>query len=158
MYNGIRAVIIATAYLVVYIVLIEVKASQNLLGFLFMSSPFLVIWMVYNVLKDRRFDYPELSPQQEWGYADQPPQETICAATCCLIMEPFEIEIDTDGISKTLMVYTNPIEGSYDIFEDKHRLGVIYRDQEKGGIWCSKNHLPMELINLMGSRIDAYEG
>ncbi|MCS7037607.1 MAG: hypothetical protein RMJ33_08735 [Saprospiraceae bacterium] len=38
----------------------------------FSLSPFLVIWMVVSVLKDRRHPMPELESGDEWGYADRP--------------------------------------------------------------------------------------
>ncbi len=42
MYNATRAVIIVTAYLIIYAVLLGIKAEEHLLSVLFMCSPFLV--------------------------------------------------------------------------------------------------------------------
>lgn len=38
----------------------------------FSLSPFLVIWMVVSVLKDKSHPMPELEAGDEWGYADRP--------------------------------------------------------------------------------------
>jgi hypothetical protein len=38
----------------------------------FSLSPFLVIWMVVSVLKDKSHPVPELEAGDEWGYADRP--------------------------------------------------------------------------------------
>lgn len=72
-------------------------------------------------------------------------------------MEPFQIEVSILDDSKTLLVYPGPNKGTYDVFEDKRRLGIVYREPNQGGIWCSKDPIPMELINLIGDCIDAYE-
>jgi len=157
MYNAVKAVIIMTAYLVIYIVLFEVQAPLQLLSLLFLFFPILVIYTVFNILKDQGFNYPELGPQEEWGYLDRP-RETIYPPTCYPYMEPFQIEISILDDSKTLLVYPGPNEGTYDVFEDRRRLGIVYRDPSQSGIWCSKDPLPMELVNMIGENIDAYEG
>ena len=156
MYNAVRAVIIMTAYLVIYIVLFAIKAPHQILAVLFLLSPFLVVYTVYTVLKDQRFKYPELGPQEEWGYFDRP-RETIYPPVCYPYMEPFQIEISILDDSKTLLVYPGPNKGTYDVFEDRRRLGIVYRDRSQGGIWCSKDPIPTELVNLIGDGIDAYE-
>lgn len=156
MYNAVRAVIIMTAYLVIYIILFEVHASQQLLAILFICSPFLMVYTVFNVLKDKRFKYPELGTHEEWGYLDRS-RETIYPPVCFPYMEPFQIEISMLDDSKTLLVYPGPNKGTYDVFEDRRRLGIVYRDRSLGGIWCSKDPIPIELVNLIGDRIDAFE-
>ncbi len=112
--------------------------------------------MVYTVLKDDKVKYPALGPQDEWGYLDRP-RETIYTQVCYTYMEPFQIEINISDNPRTLLVYQIPKEETYDVFEDRHRLGIIYRDKANGGIWCSKDPIPMELVNLIGEGIDAYE-
>jgi hypothetical protein len=156
MYNAVKAVFIMTAYLVVYLILFHVKANDQLLSYLFLCSPFLLIWMVYAVLKDQKYEYPTLGQQEEWGYLDKP-KETIYADACYKYMEPFQIEISIADRSQTLLVYPGPNRGSYDIFEDQRRLGIIYRDDTNDSMWCSKDPIPVELINLIGDKIDAYE-
>jgi len=156
MYNAVRAVIIMTAYLVIYLILFVLEAPQQLLSIFFILSPFLMVYTVYTVLKDRRFKYPELRAQEEWGYLDRP-RETIYPPACYFNMEPFQIEINILDDSKTLLVYPGPNKGTYDVFEDGRRLGILYRDHSQGGIWCSKDPIPMELVDLIGERIDAFE-
>ena len=156
MYSATRAVVIVTAYLIVYVILFEIKAPEPLLLWLFLCSPFLVLWMVYQVLKEKGFKYPALSQQEDWGYLDMP-KETIYAKTCYQYMEPFQIEINIADTPRTLLVYHLSKEEKYDVFEDRYRLGIIYRDKANGGIWCSKDPIPMELVNLIGEGIDAYE-
>lgn len=62
--------IAVTLYLVIYTLLFQLGASFNLLGILFMLSPFLVIWMVYTVLRFGKFEGKELD-EDEWGYCDR---------------------------------------------------------------------------------------
>ncbi|WP_069659024.1 hypothetical protein [Arcticibacter eurypsychrophilus] len=66
------AVIIATLYLIVYVILFQTEMSTTILSYLFLTSPFLMIWLVYTVLKDDHEQYPELGEDQEWGYRDKP--------------------------------------------------------------------------------------
>lgn len=73
------------------------------------------------------------------------------------MIEPFAIEIETETTCSHLHVYPNPDKTSYDIFEDKSRLAMVFRDIENGGVWCSDDPIPMELINLIGSQIDLVE-
>ena len=35
---------------------------------IFCISPFLMIWLVLTILRDKSFKYPELPPGQHWGY------------------------------------------------------------------------------------------
>jgi len=66
------AVIIATLYLVVYVILFQTALSVTVLSYLFLISPFLMIWLVYTVLRDVSEEYPELGEDEEWGYRDKP--------------------------------------------------------------------------------------
>lgn len=60
-----------TLYLVAYIVLFFSGCSMPLLACMFLVSPFLIIGMVYIVLKDDSCQYPELNEGEEWGYRDR---------------------------------------------------------------------------------------
>jgi len=33
----------------------------------------------------------------------------------------------------------------------------VYKDTENNNCWCSDEPIPMEIINLIGKQIDAYE-
>jgi hypothetical protein len=75
MIAGKKSVILTTAYLAVYIVLINTGISALLLAVLCTGWPFIFIWMIYCILKDDRCDYPELKDSQEWGYKDENREE-----------------------------------------------------------------------------------
>jgi hypothetical protein len=58
-------------YLVIYTILFQASAGINILMMMFVLSPFLVIWMVYVVLKYGKFKGRELQDDEEWGYCDR---------------------------------------------------------------------------------------
>ncbi len=65
------AVSILTIYLVVYTALFQTGTSLTILSYLFLIAPFLTFWMVYIVLKDGQYKYPDLGKDEEWGYQDK---------------------------------------------------------------------------------------
>jgi hypothetical protein len=65
------AVSILTIYLVVYTALFQTGISLTILSYLFLIAPFLIVWMVYIVLKDDQYKYPELGKDEDWGYRDK---------------------------------------------------------------------------------------
>ena len=67
-------VTLVTFVLVVYTVLAVTGWSMVLTGALFFLSPFLVIWMVYRVIRYDSYHGTELS-DEEWGYADKKKEE-----------------------------------------------------------------------------------
>ena len=69
--NAKNAVGMVTLYLVTYIVLFFSGSSMLILACMFLIAPFLIIGMVYIVLKDDRYQYPELNEGEEWGYRDR---------------------------------------------------------------------------------------
>lgn len=68
MRSGLLPVFGATAYLVVYCILLQVEPAVATLLFLF--SPLVVIWMVYAVLKYAQYKGRELG-DDEYGYQDR---------------------------------------------------------------------------------------
>lgn len=68
------AVITVTAYLMVFVLMLETGTSVYALPYLLIASPFLLIWMVYSILTDRR-EYPELEENEEWGYRNKAKEE-----------------------------------------------------------------------------------
>ena len=70
--KAIAAVIIATLYLITYVILFQTGISITILSYLLLISPFLMIWVVYTVLKDDHEPYPDLGEDEEWGYRDKP--------------------------------------------------------------------------------------
>jgi hypothetical protein len=64
--------VIVTAYLVVYTFLFQAEAPLPVLAWMFVISPFLVIWMAYTILRYGGFTGRELHDNEEWGYDDKP--------------------------------------------------------------------------------------
>jgi hypothetical protein len=65
------ATILVTTYLVIYTILHQAGASLNVLGGMFVLSPFLVIWMAYTILRYGTYNGRELKENEEWGYQDK---------------------------------------------------------------------------------------
>lgn len=64
------SVLFVSTYLLIYTVIAHTTALSLLAPFLYFLSPFLVIWMVYTVLKKGEYTGPELLPDEEFGYQD----------------------------------------------------------------------------------------
>lgn len=73
--NAKAAVSMLTIYLTLYAIVFATGFSITLLAWMFLISPFLLIWTVYMVLKDDSFKYPELPKGDEWGYLDKSKNE-----------------------------------------------------------------------------------
>lgn len=58
-----------TAYLVIYCELLQFESTKGIAVAMFLFSPFLVVWMVYTVLKHGRYDGKPLG-DDEFGYQD----------------------------------------------------------------------------------------
>jgi len=67
-------VTLVTILLIVHTVLLVTGWSMVLTGILFLLSPFLVIWMVYRVIRYDSYHGKELN-DEEWGYADKNKEE-----------------------------------------------------------------------------------
>jgi hypothetical protein len=63
--------IFVTIYLVVYTVITRLEISPRVALFMFSISPFLVIWMVYTILKFAPYNGRELEENEEYGYQDK---------------------------------------------------------------------------------------
>lgn len=70
--NSTFSVIAVTAYLILYCVLLQIEYTQWIAFRMFLISPFLVIWMVYTVLKYGLYTGRELADNEEYGYQDRP--------------------------------------------------------------------------------------
>ena len=66
-----ESVIPTTVYLLAYAILINLDLPQLWIALLSVFWPFIFIWMIYRILKDNQFEYPELKDGQEWGYRDK---------------------------------------------------------------------------------------
>jgi cytochrome c oxidase assembly factor CtaG len=64
------ATIIVSAVLLIYNTLPFFGADRQLITAIFLASPFLVAWMVLNILKAKQHHTKQLD-NDEWGYADK---------------------------------------------------------------------------------------
>jgi hypothetical protein len=64
-------VTVVTILLIVYTILLATGASPVLAGGIFLLSPFLIIWMVYRVIRHDTHHGRELMEGEEWGYTDK---------------------------------------------------------------------------------------
>ncbi|WP_332732181.1 hypothetical protein [Flavihumibacter sp.] len=71
MNRSIIVAIIATLYLLVYVILYVLGAGSGLVTILFTLSPLVVLWLVFTVLKDDSVPVRELEDGEEWGYGDR---------------------------------------------------------------------------------------
>lgn len=71
MNKSVISVIILTIYLIIYVILFQLKGPNPIIAIMFLISLFLVIGTVFVVLTDK-YDYPELPEDEEWGYRDKP--------------------------------------------------------------------------------------
>jgi hypothetical protein len=69
------SIILTTAYLFIYIILINIDIPALFAVLLGAIWPFTFIWMIYCILKDDQYKYPELKDYQEWGYKDEDREE-----------------------------------------------------------------------------------
>ncbi len=67
--NPAFAVITGSVYLVFYCVCLNVETLQEAVWYLFAFYPFLLIWVVYTILRYGRYTGPELK-EHEYGYED----------------------------------------------------------------------------------------
>lgn len=70
--TAVKAVAIVSVVLAVYTLLGALNAPYPFMALIFSLSPFLMVWMVWNVLKDDGCKVRELAEGEEWGYADRP--------------------------------------------------------------------------------------
>jgi hypothetical protein len=73
--NAKTAVSILTIYLITYVILFVTGFSVTIAMYMFLTSPVLLVWMVYSVLTDEQYKYPELGEDEEWGYRDKAKNE-----------------------------------------------------------------------------------
>ncbi|MES2265147.1 MAG: hypothetical protein V4520_00210 [Bacteroidota bacterium] len=62
---------IATIYVAAFTIAIAAGAPAAIQAGLFIAAPFVLIWSVFTVLKDRSFNYPQLPADSEFGYLDE---------------------------------------------------------------------------------------
>ena len=70
MKKDIRAIVVASLYLLCYCILLQFERTRTLAFIMFGCAPFLLAWMTYTVLKKGKYTGPELG-ENEFGYADK---------------------------------------------------------------------------------------
>jgi hypothetical protein len=63
-------IILATVYLGILSMLGYTGASTELCAYLYLVSPLIIVFLVYVVLTEDEYPYPELG-KDEWGYRDK---------------------------------------------------------------------------------------
>lgn len=65
------AILLATTYLLIYVVLFDTGASLQVLSAMFALSPIPILVVVYQVLRNATYTGKELEEGEEFGYADK---------------------------------------------------------------------------------------
>lgn len=68
------SVIVVTAYLVLYCILLQFEATLGFAVWMFALSPVALIWMVLRILKHGTYNGPALG-EEEFGYQDKDKEE-----------------------------------------------------------------------------------
>jgi len=66
--------VFVTAYLLIYCELLQFESTKGIAFLMLLFSPFLLLWMVYTVLKHGQYNGKELG-KEEFGYQDIDPEE-----------------------------------------------------------------------------------
>lgn len=64
--------IFATAYLLLYVLLLQLEPLPNLSFILFFFSPVVVLALAYSILRYGKYTGKELPESEHWGYQDRP--------------------------------------------------------------------------------------
>ena len=64
-------VLIGSAVLLLYCCLMLSGNESGLTSLLFTTFPFLLVWIVYSILRYGKFEGKELGEKEEWGYTDK---------------------------------------------------------------------------------------
>jgi hypothetical protein len=69
------AILLATMYLLIYVVLFDSGASLQIMSAMFVLSPLPVLIMVYQILHNATYHGKELEEGEEFGYSDKKKEE-----------------------------------------------------------------------------------
>jgi len=67
-----KSVVIVTGALLINGLLAIGRGPEWVMWGISLAGPFLILWMVMDVLTDRSAPVRELGDDEEWGYADRP--------------------------------------------------------------------------------------
>ena len=71
MKRSILATTVVTIYLLIYHAAFSFNVPADVIISMFILAPFMMIWMVVNILKDNSTEVIELKEGEEWGYQDR---------------------------------------------------------------------------------------
>lgn len=63
---------VATGMALVNAAMVSLRPSDGVIITLFTICPLIVVWMVWQVLRDRSVPVRDLKQGEEWGYQDRP--------------------------------------------------------------------------------------
>jgi fatty acid desaturase len=66
-----RVTLWASIYLLLYCLLLQVKAAESIAMLMFFFSPLIVVWMVFVVIKHGTYTGHTFNENEEWGYQDR---------------------------------------------------------------------------------------
>lgn len=66
-----RITLFASLYLLLYCLLLQVKAAESIAMLMFFFSPLIVGWMVFVVIRHGVYAGHTFSDTEEWGYQDR---------------------------------------------------------------------------------------
>jgi len=64
-------IIAASLYIILFLITLNITSLLSLSLILFALFPFMLVGMVYIVLKEKGFSYRELGEKDEWDYLDK---------------------------------------------------------------------------------------
>lgn len=61
----------ASIYLLLYVVLLQFEAANNIASVLFFFSPLVLLFLAYSILRYGTYNGKEFTETDEWGYQDK---------------------------------------------------------------------------------------
>ena len=69
------SIFLVTLYLLVFVIAGRLGTPLPVMFFMFSASPFLILWMVYTVIRYGKHSGKDLKPNEEWAYGDVPKEK-----------------------------------------------------------------------------------
>jgi hypothetical protein len=69
--------ILATIYLLAYVVLLQLNILPNVTSIMFFTSPLLVVALAYSIIRYGKYDGKDLQENEHWGYHDRPDKRPL---------------------------------------------------------------------------------
>ena len=68
--------IFASAYLLLYVVLLQQETLSDLSFILFFFSPVIILALAYSIIRYGKYSGEELAEKEHWGYQDRPDKKS----------------------------------------------------------------------------------